>query len=83
MFESQSNHSERVTLTALNPFDRSTEVLGMLSGMSRYPLLPISIKCILSEEILTEDDQLHEDLILNPKDMKLIRKLNMFAVEQF
>ncbi len=83
LFESQSNHSERVTLTALNPFDRSTEVLGMLSGMSRYPLLPISIKCILSEEILPEDDQLLEDLTLTAKDMKLIRKLNMFAVEQF
>ena len=83
MFESQSNHSERVTLTALNPFDRSTEVLGMLSGMSRYPLLPISIKCILSSEPLTEDESLREELTLTQKDIKLIKKLNMFAVEQF
>ena len=83
LFESQSNHSERVTLTALNPFDRSTEVLGMLSGMSRYPLLPISIKCILSSEPLVEDERLQEELILTQKDIKLIRKLNMFAVEQF
>ena len=83
LFESQSNHSERVTLTALNPFDRSTEVLGMLSGMSRYPMLPISIKCILSSEPLTEDDALLEELTLTQKDIKLIKKLNMFAVEQF
>ena len=83
LFESQSNHSERVTLTALNPFDRSTEVLGMLSGMSRYPLLPISIKCILSAEPLVEDERLQEELILTQKDIKLIKKLNMFAVEQF
>ena len=83
LFESQSNHSERVTLTALNPFDRGKEVLGMLSGMSRYPLLPISIKCILSAEPLTEDDAMREELILSQKDLKLIRRLNMFAVEQF
>ena len=83
LFESQSNHSERVTLTALNPFDRSTEVLGMMSGMSRYPMLPISIKCILSSEPLTEDEALLEELTLTQKDMKLIKKMNMFAVEQF
>ena len=83
LFESQSNHSERVTLTALNPFDRSTEVLGMLSGMSRYPMLPISIKCILSSEPLTEDEALLEELTLTQKDIKLIKKMNMFAVEQF
>ena len=72
-----------MTLTALNPFDRGKEVLGMLSGMSRYPLLPISIKCILSAEPLTEDDAMREELILSQKDLKLIRRLNMFAVEQF
>ena len=83
LFESQSNRSERVTLTALNPFDRGSEVLGMLSGMSRYPLLPISIKCILSAEMLIEDEALLEELTLTQKDMKLIRKMNMFAVEQF
>ena len=55
----------------------------MLSGMSRYPLLPISIKCILSSEPLVEDERLQEELILTQKDIKMIRKLNMFAVEQF
>ena len=46
-------------------------------------VLPISIKCILSSEPLVEDERLQEELILTQKDIKLIRKLNMFAVEQF
>lgn len=83
VFESQSNRMERVTLTAMNPFDLGLQVLGMLTGMSRYPMLPVSIKCILSAEPLAEDETLKESLTLSQKDVKLIRKLNMFAVEQF
>lgn len=81
-FENQSNRMEHVTLCAINPFDRSEHVLGMLSGISRYPVLPISIKCILSPVPLKEDESLKEKLILSKKDIKLIRSLNMFAVEQ-
>ncbi|MBQ1271116.1 MAG: helix-turn-helix transcriptional regulator [Clostridia bacterium] len=81
-FENQNNRIEHVTLTAVNPFDRGELVLGMLSGISRYPMLPISIKCILSPTPISEDDSLMEKLILSKKDVKLIKQLNMFAVEQ-
>ena len=81
-FENQSNRIEHVTLCAINPFDRGSEVLGMLSGISRYPMLPISIKCILSPVALEENEELMEKLILSKKDIKLIKQLNMFAVEQ-
>ena len=81
-FESQSNSIERLTLCAANPFDRSGQVLGMLSGMSRYPMLPVSIKCILSAAPMEEDEHLKALLVLSSKDLKLIRSLNMFAVEQ-
>ena len=81
-FENQSNRIEHVTLCAINPFDRGAQVLGMLSGISRYPMLPISIKCILSPVVLEEDESLMEKLVLSKKDIKLIKSLNMFAVEQ-
>ena len=79
---SQSNRVEQLTLCAANPFDRGSEVLCMLSGLSRYPMLPVAIKCILSPAELAEDDALKEKLILSQKDIKLIGRLNMFAVEQ-
>ena len=79
---SQSNRVEQLTLCAANPFDRGSEVPCMLSGLSRYPMLPVAIKCILSPAELAEDDALKEKLILSQKDIKLIRRLNMFAVEQ-
>ncbi|MEA4920851.1 MAG: helix-turn-helix transcriptional regulator [Clostridiaceae bacterium] len=81
-FENQSNRIEHVVLCAVNPFDRGEQVLGLLSGISRYPILPISIKCILSPVILEENEELMEKLILSKKDIKLIKSLNMFAVEQ-
>lgn len=81
-FENQSNRIEHVYLCAINPFDRGEQVLGLLSGISRYPILPISIKCILSPVILEENDELMEKIVLSKKDMRLIKNLNMFAVEQ-
>lgn len=80
--DSQSNRIERLTLCAANPFDRGEQVLGMLSGLSRYPMLPVSIKCVLSPKPLPEDEEMLQKLILSQKDVKLIRSLNMFAVEQ-
>ena len=81
-FYSQSNRVEHVTLCAANPFDRSGRVLGLLTGISRYPMLPVSIKCVLSPQILAEDEEIRKTLVLSTKDLKLIKKLNMFAVEQ-
>lgn len=77
---SQSNRIEHVVLCAANPFDRRAQVLGMLFGLSRHPLLPVSIKCILSPAELAEDDALKQQLLLSPQDRKLIRTLNMFAL---
>lgn len=81
-FYSQSNRMEHVTLCAANPFDRSGRVLGLLTGISRYPMLPVSIKCVLSPQMLREEEDISQTLILSAKDLKLIKKLNMFAVEQ-
>ena len=78
---SQSNRIEHVSLCAANPFDRSDLALGMLSGLSRYPLLPVSIKCLLSPTEQAEDEDLKEKLLLTPQDAKLIRSLNMFALQ--
>ena len=80
--DSQSSRMEKLTLCAANPFDRSGQVLGMLTGLSHYPMLPVSIKCILSDTPLPDNETLRESLILSRSDFKLIRTLNMFAVEQ-
>ena len=80
--DSQSSRVEKLPLCAANPFDRSGQVLGMLTGLSRYPMLPVSIKCILSDTPLQDNETLRESLILSRSDFKLIRTLNMFAVEQ-
>ena len=80
-FESQSNRMERVTLCAANPFDRSSRVPGLLTGISRYSMLPVSIKILLSPERLPEDGALKEQLILSAEELKRIKTGNLFAVE--
>ena len=80
-FESQSNRVERVTLCAANPFDRSDRVLGLLTGISRYSMLPVSIKILLAPEPLLEDESLKKELILSADELKRIRQGNLFAVE--
>lgn len=80
--DNQTNRMEHASLCAVNPIDRVEQVQGMLTGISRYPMLPVSLKCILSPVPLMIDDALMEKLILSRWDMKLIRRLNMFAVEQ-
>ena len=80
--ENQSNRMEQVSLCAANPFDRTDRVSGMLTGISRHPMLPISIKCLLSPEPLEEDQALKESLLLSKEDLKRIKAMNMFAVER-
>ncbi len=82
ILESQSNHVEQMTLTAMNPLDRRNRVAGMLTGMNRDSLLPVSIKVCFSTEPLEENEALEEELMLSAKDIKTIKKLNMFTVEQ-
>jgi hypothetical protein len=45
-------------------------------------LLPASAKCIVSGEILAENEELTESLLLTKEDLRLIRRSNMFIVEQ-
>ena len=80
--DNQTNRMEHVSLCAMNPIDRVEQVQGMLTGISRYPMLPVSLKCILSSAPLSVDDALMEKLILSRREIKLIRQLNMFIVEQ-
>ena len=80
-FESQSNRMERVTLCASNPFDRSSWVFGLLTGISRYSMLPVSMKILLSPERLAEDEALKKELLLSAEELRRIKAGNLFAVE--
>ena len=53
----------------------------MLTGISRRPMLPISMKCLIAPDPLEEDETLKQSLLLSKEDLKRIKAMNMFAVE--
>lgn len=80
-FKNQSNGVERVTITLMRSLEMESRGTGLMTGLSARRLLPVSMKCILSSEILEENDTLVQSLLLTKEDMQLTRKNNMFMVE--
>ena len=82
ILENQSNGVEHAFLCVMRSLDRPSESTGLISGISSRMLLPVSAKCILSETVLPENDELTESLLLTKEDIRLTRRCNMFIVEQ-
>lgn len=82
LLENQSNGVEHAFLCVMRSLDRPSESTGLISGISSRMLLPVSAKCILSEDILPEKEELTESLLLTKEDIRLTRRCNMFIVEQ-
>ena len=82
ILENQSNGVEHAFLCVMRSLDRPSESTGLISGISSRMLLPVSAKCVLSENILPENEELTESLLLTKEDIRLTRRCNMFIVEQ-
>lgn len=79
-FENQNNKVEKVFLYAINSFSHNGRMIGMFSGLSTQPILPVSFKFILSPDIMEENEELKEQLIFTKEDIKQMKKMNMFVV---
>lgn len=81
-FENQNNKVEKVFLYAINSFSHNGRMVGMFSGLSTQPILPVSFKFILSPDIMEENEALKEQLVFTKEDIKQMKKMNMFVVGQ-
>lgn len=80
-FKNQSNGVERVTITLMRSLELEGRGTGLMTGLSARRMLPVCVKCILSNQMLEEDEDLIRSLLLTKEDMHLTRKNNMFMVE--
>lgn len=80
-FKNQSNSIERVSITLMRSLDRQGRGTGLMSGLSARMLLPVCMKCILSNTPLAEDEGLTHSLLLTREDLRLTKRNNMFMVE--
>ncbi len=81
-FENQNNKMERVFLYAVNSFSPSGQMIGMFSGLSIQPILPASFKFVLSPNTIAEDETLKEILRFSKEDIRAMKKMNMFVINQ-
>lgn len=81
-FENQNNKVEQLFLYALNSFTHSNTVMGMMAGLSTQPIIPAAFKILLSTDILEENDDMKEKLLISKEDMKQIKKMNIFVINQ-
>ena len=81
LLENQRNDIEHVFLCFNCPLDYSGQEQGLLSGISSRTMLPVSAKCILSDQPLVEDENLISALLLTREDLRLTKKYNMFMLE--
>ncbi|MBR3992290.1 MAG: helix-turn-helix domain-containing protein [Anaerotignum sp.] len=78
--ENQNNKVERAFLYAINSFSHSGRMAGLYCGLSTQPILPACFKFVLSPEILEEDEDLKKELMVSKEDIKTLKKMNMFVV---
>lgn len=81
-FENQNNKVEQVFMYAINSFTHNSRMVGMLSGLSTQPILPASFKFLLSPDIMEENEDMKEQLVFTKEDIKQIKKMNMFVINQ-
>ncbi len=80
-FANQNTALEQMTLTIINPNINSARALALACGISCYPMMPFSVKCVLSHTPLSETD-LGLDLLKVTKDeLQYIKKNHRFIIK--
>ncbi len=80
LFENQSNGVERIFMYAINSFDQTGKMSGLLCGITTQPLLPVAMKFILSPQELALTEELEKELVFQKDEIKTIRRTNMFML---
>ncbi|MDR1272639.1 MAG: helix-turn-helix domain-containing protein [Clostridiales Family XIII bacterium] len=78
-FKNQVIEMEQGSIIAMNSFGKNDMTWGLITGISKNPIMPISFRCIISAGILAEDEALVEQLKLTKDDVKIMKKYNSFT----
>lgn len=81
MLENQTNKTEMIYISAMNPFGQDAPAVGVLSGISSNPFAPVAFKVLMSRNILPEDEALFRSLKLSKDDLKLLKFYNMLLIK--
>ena len=71
---------EKATIQILASSLDYNEKMGLWTGLSTRPLMPVSTKILLSNSLIKEDKELIEKLKVSKEDIKNMKRYNMFPV---
>jgi transcriptional regulator with XRE-family HTH domain len=79
----QVNPSEKMYICMMNPTHANSQAVGIVSGLGTLPFFaPISIKAMISKEILEENDRFMEVIKLSKEDLRQARHYNMMVINR-
>ena len=81
ILENQSTPIEQLTINMINPMKKFDSTFGLLNGIASQPLVPASVKVLLSKKAITDEEELRNLLILSKDDLRRIRMMNMYTVD--
>lgn len=76
----QDTQMEKASLKVLASYLDADTKWGLWSAVSSRPLMPISMKMLLSKKPLTEDECLLQKLKVSKEDIRLLKHYNMLSV---
>lgn len=80
-FQNQYNKLEQDLLYIFNPLELRDFTDGLLCGISSADLIPCAFKCIVTLSPNNNYEILKEHLVLTPKELRRLQKINMFIVD--
>lgn len=80
-FENQYNKLEHDLLYIFNPLELRDFTEGLLCGISSADLRPCAFKCLVTLTPQQPSDELKQQLLISPKELRRWQKMNMFIVD--
>ena len=73
--------TEHVLISCIRNLVNSNHQLGLMSGLSNYTMLPITMKVVISNTEITNRDALINQLLFSKDDYKVLKKTNYLTVQ--
>lgn len=73
--------TEHVLISCIRNLVSSNQKLGLMSGLSNYTMLPITMKVVISNTEITNKEALINQLLFSKEDYKIMKKTNYLSVQ--
>lgn len=73
--------TEHVLISCIRNLVNSNQQLGLMSGLSNYTMLPITMKVVISNTKIANKDSLLKHLLFSKEDYKMQKKTNYLTVQ--